>query len=170
VRDIDLKVISVSENSNKFQKNQVFEGKISWGRGNTWANGTGHTSWIWYLNWIHFCEICFQGTGSWRRGQRTCSVKWKKLLETQTEGSIQRLENQQHSCISVNSHMYGMWILCNCQSFALMIHIYTFECFTLTFIKFWCIILFLYTWWCKYLSNTFMWACLRHVSVHIIYL
>jgi len=25
-------------------KNQVLEGKISWGRGNTWANGTGHTS------------------------------------------------------------------------------------------------------------------------------
>jgi hypothetical protein len=24
---------------NKFQKNQVLEGKISWGRGNTWANG-----------------------------------------------------------------------------------------------------------------------------------
>ncbi len=22
----------------------VLEGKISWGRGNTWANGTGHTS------------------------------------------------------------------------------------------------------------------------------
>jgi hypothetical protein len=28
---------------NKFQKNQVLEGKISWGRGNTWANSTGHT-------------------------------------------------------------------------------------------------------------------------------
>jgi hypothetical protein len=25
-------------------KNQVLEGKFSWGRGNTWANGTGHTS------------------------------------------------------------------------------------------------------------------------------
>ncbi len=25
-------------------KNQVLEGKISWGRGNTWANCTGHTS------------------------------------------------------------------------------------------------------------------------------
>jgi hypothetical protein len=25
-------------------KNQVLEGKISWGRGNTWANDTGHTS------------------------------------------------------------------------------------------------------------------------------
>ncbi len=25
-------------------KTRVLEGKISWGRGNTWANGTGHTS------------------------------------------------------------------------------------------------------------------------------
>jgi hypothetical protein len=25
-------------------KNQVLEGKIGWGRGNIWANGTGHTS------------------------------------------------------------------------------------------------------------------------------
>jgi hypothetical protein len=25
-------------------KNQVLEGKITWGHGNTWANGTGHTS------------------------------------------------------------------------------------------------------------------------------
>jgi hypothetical protein len=34
----------LSENSNKFQKNKVLEGKISWGRGNTWAKSTGHTS------------------------------------------------------------------------------------------------------------------------------
>jgi hypothetical protein len=27
-------------------KNQVLEGKISWGRGNAWANGIGHTSLI----------------------------------------------------------------------------------------------------------------------------
>jgi len=35
VGDIDFKVISVAENSNKFQKNQVLERKISWERGNT---------------------------------------------------------------------------------------------------------------------------------------
>jgi hypothetical protein len=29
VGDIDFKVISATENSNKFQKNQVLEGKIS---------------------------------------------------------------------------------------------------------------------------------------------
>jgi hypothetical protein len=29
VGDIDFKVISAAENSNKFQKNQVLEGKIS---------------------------------------------------------------------------------------------------------------------------------------------
>jgi hypothetical protein len=29
VGDIDLKMISTTENSNKFQKNQVLEGKIS---------------------------------------------------------------------------------------------------------------------------------------------
>jgi hypothetical protein len=29
VRNIDLKAISATENSNKFQKNQVLEGKIS---------------------------------------------------------------------------------------------------------------------------------------------
>jgi hypothetical protein len=29
VRDIDIKVISAAENSNKFQKKQVLEGKIS---------------------------------------------------------------------------------------------------------------------------------------------
>jgi hypothetical protein len=29
---------------NKFPLHQVLEGKISWGHGNTWANGTGHTS------------------------------------------------------------------------------------------------------------------------------
>jgi hypothetical protein len=39
VGDIDFKVISAAENSNKFQKT-----KISWGYGNTWANGTDHTS------------------------------------------------------------------------------------------------------------------------------
>jgi hypothetical protein len=39
-----FKVISAAENSNKFQKNQALEGKISWGCGNTWANGAGHTS------------------------------------------------------------------------------------------------------------------------------
>jgi hypothetical protein len=45
VRDIGFKVISAAENSNKFQKTKVLEGKISWGRGgNTWANSTGHTS------------------------------------------------------------------------------------------------------------------------------
>jgi hypothetical protein len=44
VGDIDFWVISAVENSNKFQKNQVLEGKISWGRGNTWAKNTGHTS------------------------------------------------------------------------------------------------------------------------------
>jgi hypothetical protein len=42
--DIDFKVISAAESSDKFQKNQVLERKISWGLGNTWANGTGHTS------------------------------------------------------------------------------------------------------------------------------
>ncbi len=42
--DIDFEVISATENSNKFQKNQVLEGKINRGRGNTWANGTSHTS------------------------------------------------------------------------------------------------------------------------------
>jgi hypothetical protein len=44
VGDIDFEVISAAENSNKFPKNQVLQGKITWGRGNTWANGTGHTS------------------------------------------------------------------------------------------------------------------------------
>jgi hypothetical protein len=37
-------LISAAENSNNFPKNQVLEGKISWGRGNTWANGTRHNS------------------------------------------------------------------------------------------------------------------------------
>ncbi len=41
VGDIDFKVISVP-------KNQVLEAKICWGRGNTWANGTGHTSY-WFI-------------------------------------------------------------------------------------------------------------------------
>ncbi len=31
------------------KKNQVLEGKISSGRGNTWANSTGHTSMVWYI-------------------------------------------------------------------------------------------------------------------------
>jgi hypothetical protein len=35
VGDTDFKMISAAENSNKFQKNQVLEGKISWGHGNT---------------------------------------------------------------------------------------------------------------------------------------
>jgi len=35
--DIDYKVISAAENSNKFQKNQVLEGKIIRGCGNTQA-------------------------------------------------------------------------------------------------------------------------------------
>jgi hypothetical protein len=33
-----FEVISTIENSNKFHKNQVLEGKISGGCGNTWAN------------------------------------------------------------------------------------------------------------------------------------
>jgi hypothetical protein len=32
------------------KKNQVLEWKIIWGRSNTWANGTGHTSWDLWLN------------------------------------------------------------------------------------------------------------------------
>jgi hypothetical protein len=36
VGDIDLKVISAAENSNKFRKTKVLQGKISWERGNTW--------------------------------------------------------------------------------------------------------------------------------------
>ncbi len=38
--NIDLKVISTTKNSNKFQ----MEGKISRGRGDTWADGTSYTS------------------------------------------------------------------------------------------------------------------------------
>jgi hypothetical protein len=44
VGDIDLKVISAPENSNKFQKPGFGRKKSVEGRGNTWANGTGHTS------------------------------------------------------------------------------------------------------------------------------
>jgi hypothetical protein len=43
VGDIDFKVISVVENSNKILKTRL-EGNISRGHGNTWANGTDHTS------------------------------------------------------------------------------------------------------------------------------
>jgi len=32
----------------KIQINQVLEGKISWGPGNTWANGRGHPSICWF--------------------------------------------------------------------------------------------------------------------------
>jgi len=39
-----FKWFSAAENSNKFPKKQVLEGKISWGRVHTWANNTGHTS------------------------------------------------------------------------------------------------------------------------------
>jgi hypothetical protein len=35
--EIDFQVISIVENSNKFQKNQVLEGKFSWGR-YTWMS------------------------------------------------------------------------------------------------------------------------------------
>jgi hypothetical protein len=42
---IDFKVISAAESSNKFQKTRFWKGEISWGRGNTWTNDTGHTSW-----------------------------------------------------------------------------------------------------------------------------
>jgi len=38
---LDFKVISATENSNKFQKNQVLEGKISRGCDNTWAQMHG---------------------------------------------------------------------------------------------------------------------------------
>jgi len=57
VGDIDLKVISAAENSNKFPKNQVLEGKISWGRGNTWANDTGRTSGLLHLLWMAFFTL-----------------------------------------------------------------------------------------------------------------
>jgi len=35
-------------------KNQVLEGKISWGHGNTWGNSTGHTSYIEFTKSIPF--------------------------------------------------------------------------------------------------------------------
>ncbi len=38
--DIDFEVTFVAENSNKFQKPRFWKEK----RGNTWANGTGHSS------------------------------------------------------------------------------------------------------------------------------
>jgi len=34
--DVDFKVISAAENSNKFWKKQVLEEKINWEHGNTW--------------------------------------------------------------------------------------------------------------------------------------
>ncbi len=68
-----FKVISATENLNKFQNNQVLEGKISLGRDNTWANGRGHTSFNentmrdWINLWPHcllhdfFCwKLCLQ--------------------------------------------------------------------------------------------------------------
>jgi hypothetical protein len=39
-----LKWFLAAENSNKFQKTRFRKGKISWGHGNTWAKGSGHTS------------------------------------------------------------------------------------------------------------------------------
>jgi hypothetical protein len=39
--DIDFKVICATENSNKFQKTKVLEGKISRGCDNTWAQMHG---------------------------------------------------------------------------------------------------------------------------------
>ncbi len=44
--DIDLKLISATENANKFQKNQVLEGKISWERGNTWRRTNSIQAWF----------------------------------------------------------------------------------------------------------------------------
>jgi hypothetical protein len=41
VRDIDLKMISAPENSNKFQRTRFCKGKISWGHLNTQANDPG---------------------------------------------------------------------------------------------------------------------------------
>ncbi len=42
--DIDFKVISAAENSNKFQKTKFWNEKSLEDVINTWANGTGHTS------------------------------------------------------------------------------------------------------------------------------
>jgi len=47
VGDIDFKVISAAENSNKFQKTRFWKEKPVEDVGNTWANGTGHTSHVW---------------------------------------------------------------------------------------------------------------------------
>jgi len=44
VVDIDFKVISATANSNKFPKTRFYKEKSVEGYGNTWANGTGHTS------------------------------------------------------------------------------------------------------------------------------
>ncbi len=50
VRYIEFKMISATENSNKFQKTRFWKEKSVQGRGNTWANGTCHNniheSWI----------------------------------------------------------------------------------------------------------------------------
>jgi hypothetical protein len=47
-------------------KNQVLEGKIGWGCGNTWANGTGHTS----HNYDNFQHVKFIFS------QRNVSLFW----------------------------------------------------------------------------------------------
>jgi hypothetical protein len=58
---------------------QVLEGKISWGRGNTWANCTGHTS-LSMKQGSLFCFVLMRCTKP--RCFRSCSWSlWKALQE-----------------------------------------------------------------------------------------
>jgi hypothetical protein len=47
VQDVDLKIISATENSNKFQKIRFWKEKSDEDAGNTWPNGTDCTSMFW---------------------------------------------------------------------------------------------------------------------------
>jgi hypothetical protein len=53
VGDIDLKVISAAENSNKFQKTRFWKEKSVEDMVNTLGQGTGHTS-VFYLRFRLF--------------------------------------------------------------------------------------------------------------------
>ncbi len=77
--DIDFKVIFAAENSNKFQKTRFLEGKISWGCGNTRANGKGHTlvdmesSKEWMNEWVSIDEnLALDGWWISKDGNNDC--------------------------------------------------------------------------------------------------
>ncbi len=113
--DIDLKVISVTENSNKFQKTKVLKGKFSWECGNIWrltiqfkhdlavqkidtyiANQCSHIKFPYFVMGSHL--------GQWHRPHQF-------MLKSYHEDEVHGGSRQLNSWICLSFHAQQIWEL-----------------------------------------------------------